>query len=52
MKASTSMKGERMAVRMSIMYAICTFMTSVVMRVTRDELEKRSITAKEKVWML
>ena len=42
-----SMNGQRMATRMIIMYAICTFITSVVWRVTNDEVEKRSMFAKE-----
>ena len=42
-----SMNGQRIATRMIIMYAICTLVTSVVWRVTRDEVEKRSIFANE-----
>ena len=42
-----SMSGQRIATRMIIMYAICTFVTSVVWRVTSDEVEKRSMFAKE-----
>ena len=46
--AKISISGQRMAVRMIIMYAICTLDTSVVSRVTSEEEEKRSIFAKEK----
>ena len=42
-----SMNGQRIATRMSIIYAICTFITSVVWRVTNDDVEKRSIFANE-----
>ncbi len=41
--------GARMAVRMIIMNDICTLVTSVVMRVTSDGVENRSMVAKEKV---
>ena len=40
MKAKTSISGERIAVRMTIMKANCTFVTSVVIRVTREEVRK------------
>lgn len=47
MKAMTtekmSIRGARTAVRISIMYAICTLVTSVVILVTSDEEEKRSM---------
>ena len=39
-KANSSMSGQRIAVRMIIIYAFCTLVTSVVSRVTREEVEK------------
>ena len=42
-----SMSGQRIATRMIIMYAICTLVTSVVWRVTSEDVEKRSMFAKE-----
>lgn len=47
-KAKTSMSGERIAVRMTIMYANWTLVTSVVMRVTSEEVRKWSMFSKEK----
>ena len=41
--ANISISGQRMAMRMIIMYAFWTLVTSVVSRVTRDEVEKRSM---------
>ena len=38
--ANISISGQRMAMRMIIIYAIWTLVTSVVSRVTRDEVEK------------
>lgn len=38
--------------RMMSMNACCTLVTSVVRRVTSDELEKRSMLANENVWIL
>ena len=46
--AKTNIIGARTAVRMIIMKAICTFDTSVVMRVTSEAEEKRSMFSKEK----
>ena len=40
--------GERTAMRIIIIYAICTFEISVVRRVTRLEVENLSILVKEK----
>ena len=48
----TSISGARIAIRMIIMYAICTFVTSVVRRVTSDEDENLSMFWNEKNWML
>ena len=38
-KEKINISGQRMAMRMTIMYAFCTWVTSVVSRVTRDETE-------------
>lgn len=46
-REKASMSGQRMATRMIIIYAICTFVTSVVRRVTRLEVENLSILEKE-----
>ena len=51
MTAKTIIIGARMAVRMSIMYACWTLFVSVVRRVTRELVEKRSMFENEKVWM-
>ena len=48
--AKISISGERMAVRMTIMKAIWTLLTSVVIRVTREEEENLSIFLKLKDW--
>jgi len=45
--AKISISGQRMAMRIIIMYAFCTFVTSVVRRVTSEEVEKRSMFSKE-----
>ena len=42
------MSGTRTAIRIIIPNAFCTFVTSVVMRVTSEEVEKRSMSANEK----
>ena len=42
-----SMNGQRIAILMIIMKAICTFPTSVVILVTRDEEENLSMLANE-----
>ena len=47
MTEKISMRGERIAPRMIIMNAIWTFVTSVVMRVTREAEEKRSMFSNE-----
>ncbi len=47
-----SISGARMAMRIIIIYAICTFVTSVVRRVTSDEDENLSMFWNEKNWML
>ena len=47
-KEKMSIMGQRIAVLMMTMNAICTFEISVVSRVTRLEMEKRSMLAKEK----
>ena len=47
-KAKTSMSGERIARRIIIMKANCTFVTSVVILVTSDEVRKWSIFSNEK----
>ena len=44
--------GARTAMRMISMNACCTLVISVVRRVTSEELEKRSMLANEKVWIL
>ena len=46
--AKMSIRGLRIATRMSIMYAFCTLLTSVVRRVTREEEEKWSMFSNEK----
>ena len=48
LSAKTSMNGQRTAMRITIMKAFCTFVTSVVRRVTRLDVENLSILAKEK----
>ena len=50
--AKISISGQRMAVRTIIMYASWTLETSVVSRVTREEVENLSMFSKEKVCML
>ena len=45
-------KGARMLVRSSIWKAFCRFDTSVVMRVTRPEVEYLSMSLNAKRWML
>ena len=47
-KENISMMGERTATRMIIINAICTLVTSVVIRVTRLDVENLSMFAKEK----
>ena len=51
MTAKTNISGARTAMRMAIMKAICTFVMSVVRRVTSEAVEKRSMFSKEKRWM-
>lgn len=46
--AKISIIGARTAIRIIIMNACCTFDTSVVKRVTRDDVEKRPIFENEK----
>ena len=46
-KEKMSIKGPRIATRMIIMKDICTFTTSVVMRVTRLDTENLSMFSKE-----
>ena len=46
-RAKMSVQGERKAMRVIIMKACCTFVTSVVMRVTRPAVEKWSMFWKE-----
>ena len=46
-KEKISISGPRMAMRMIIMNDICTFTTSVVIRVTRLETENLSMFSKE-----
>ena len=48
----TIMTGHLTAIRTIIMYAICTFHTSVVIRVTSEGVEYLSIFSKENVWIL
>ena len=50
MTAKTTMRGTRTATRISMPKAFCTLVTSVVMRVTREEVEKESMSLKEKPW--
>ena len=45
------MSGVRTAMRMIIWNAFCTFVTSVVIRVIRDDVENLSTSANEKSWM-
>ena len=45
-----TMRGTRTATRMIIWYAFWMFVTSVVMRVTSEDAEKRSMSAKENSW--
>ena len=45
--AKANISGARIAMRMSIMKAICTLPMSVVMRVTSEAEEKRSMFSKE-----
>ena len=47
MTAKMSINGARTAVRISIINACWTFVTSVVRRVTRDEVENLSMLANE-----
>ena len=47
-KEKTSITGARKSMRLRIWKAICTLVTSVVMRVTRLAVEKRSMLEKEK----
>ena len=49
MTANTSIMGARTAIRMHIMNAFWMLVTSVVRRVTSEDVEKRSIFAKEKL---
>ena len=51
MTANRNISGERTAMRMSIMKVICTLLISVVMRVTSEAEEKRSIFSNEKLCM-
>ena len=46
--AQTSIMGERKAIRMNIMNAFCTFVTSVVSLVVSEAVENLSTFAKEK----
>ena len=46
-KENTSIRGALTAMRMSIIYAICTFVTSVVILVTREDVENLSMLEKE-----
>ena len=48
-KEKMIIRGLRKARRISIMYASCTFVTSVVILVTRDEVENLSMFSKEYV---
>ena len=48
MLAKISIIGARTAIRVSIMNACWTFATSVVRRVTREDVENRSIFENEK----
>jgi hypothetical protein len=43
-----NMRGARIPIRIIIIYAFCTFVTSVVRRVTRLDAENLSILANEK----
>ena len=47
MMEKISIRGARTAVRMIIIYAICTLLTSVVIRVTREAEENLSMFSKE-----
>jgi len=49
---NTSINGQRTAMRIIIMYENCTFVTSVVMRVTSDGVENLSIFSNEKSCIL
>ena len=51
-KAKISTSGARTAMRMMSMNACCTLVTSVVRRVTSEELENASMLANENVWIL
>ena len=46
-KEKTSIRGQRMATRIIIIYAICTFIISVVIRVTKLDTENLSMFSKE-----
>ena len=48
---NTNISGARTAMRMAIIKAIWTLVMSVVRRVTREAVEKRSMFSKEKRWM-
>ena len=50
--AKTKTSGARTAMRMMSMNACWTLVTSVVRRVTSDELENWSMLLKENVWIL
>ena len=49
---SSRRKGARTVTRSICWKAFCRLFTSVVMRVTRPDVEKRSMSWKENVWML
>ena len=46
------MSGQRIAMRMIIMYACWTLVTSVVSRVTSELVENRSMLENENPWIL
>ena len=50
--AKTIITGQRTAIRTIIIYAICRFQTSVVIRVTSEGVEYLSMFSKENVWIL
>lgn len=51
-EAKMNMTGARTSMRMLIWKDICTLVISVVRRVMSEDVEKRSILANEKVWIL
>ena len=50
--AKTIITGHLTAMRTIIIYAICKFQTSVVIRVTSEGVENLSMFSKENVWIL